>query len=127
MSEQHFNVDDELDLSGEGFQAQEMDLLITGIKLEENDFGQRYVATFEPTEPVDDLPGGKVTDMGYLSHNEREDLVKYGRGGLKRLGRAALGRDSFRLNELEGQIVRGYLKEDDNGFIRVGRFKPSRG
>lgn len=123
MSEQHFNVDDELDLSGEGFQAQEVELLITDAKLEANDNGQRYVITFEPVEAIEDLPGNKVTDMGYLVHNEREDLVKYGRGGLKRLGKAALGTEVFKLPELIGRTVRGYLKEDDAGFVRVGRYK----
>lgn len=115
--------DTELDLEGEGLQPCTRTLNIIDASVEENDSGTRWVVIFEPTEEVEGLMGGTVRDSGYLSHNEREDLVSIGRGSLKRLGRTVLGTATFSLADLIGEQVQGYISESDNGFARVGRYK----
>lgn len=120
---QRFSPNDELDLTGEGLQPTDGTFLIVKTEIQENDMGQRWSVTFEPVDgEIDGLMGNKVQDGGYLTHVDREELVKIGRGSLKRLGSTVLGREVFKLNELEGQQVRARVSEDKSGFARIGRY-----
>lgn len=124
MSDQHFSPGDELDLTGEGLQPTTADFLITGVEIQDVDAGQRWKLYFEPIgQEIDNLPNNQAQDSGYLTHESEPDYVRMGRGILKRIAKAALGRTNFKLSELEGQIVNAQVSEDDAGFTRMRRYK----
>lgn len=120
-----FSPDDELDLEGDGFQPVTTTMVITETEIVEHANGQRWQIFLEPEDPseVENLPGGRARDSGYLSHVDPDgDALRIGRAILKRIGKAALGSEKFRLTDLVGEKVQAYLSEDDNGFIRVSRY-----
>ena len=122
MTQQTFSIDDELDLDGYGLQPTDSTFVIADVEIVENDNGQSWVVHFEATEDIEGLPGGKVRDRGYMTHNTRDDLVNIGMGSLKRLRVAATGDTSGSLSSLIGQTVRARVSEDKNGFTRIGRY-----
>lgn len=125
MTDTAFTTDFELDLDGEGLQPFDGEFEITNVSVEENDAGRRWVVEFEPADgvEVDGLLGNKVRDSGYMTHADREELVKIGMGNLKRLGQAVLGTTKFRLDDLIGERVKARVSEDSSGFARIGRYK----
>ena len=116
-----FSANDELDLSGEGLQPTTANFMIVDADFVTTDDGTRWEATLEPVgQEIEGLYNNQVKDSGYWTHGSREDLVRYGRGGLRRLARAAIGRDAgFTLADLRGQIVSGTVSEDDRGYTRI--------
>lgn len=125
----YVSPEDELDFSGDGIQTQSLDFLIVDAGIIDVDQGQKWEATFEPADgqEIDGLFNNQVRDNGFLSHDERDDLVRIGRSVLKRLGQAAGLGASFSVAALKGCVVNAQLSEDDGGFARMRRYKPSRG
>lgn len=118
--------DAELDLSGFGLQPFTDVFLIEDAGIEETDAGRRWFIKMRPTteqEAAEELPGGMVQDGGYLTHDERPELVKYGTNGLKRVFRAVYGTDSGSLEGLKGQTITASVEEDNSGFPRARRYK----
>lgn len=120
-----FDPTTELDLEGEGLQPWTGEWEITNATIDSNDNGQRWVVEMQPAdgEEVEGLIGNTARDSGYLTHVEREDLVKIGKGNLKRLGQAVLGTAQFSLTDLIGERVIARVTEDSSGFARIGRYR----
>jgi hypothetical protein len=124
MTDTHFDPNVEIDLSGEGLQAQTADLVVVDAGIKDTDRGQRWFVTFEPIDAViEGLPKNQVTDSGYLTHEDRDDLIRIGKGALKRLSRIAVGTDKPIMSDLVGSQVNAQLSEDDNGFARVRNYR----
>ena len=117
--------DAELDLEGDGLQPFNDTFLVTEAQIEDSENGQRWVVIFEAENMGDRLPNGKVRDSGYLSYtgDSEHDLVAMGRGQLKRLYKAALGRTKARVPDLEAARVQAYCSESKTGFPQIGRYK----
>lgn len=120
-----FDPTTELDLEGEGLQPWTGEWEITNATIDSNDNGQRWVVEMQPAdgEEVEGLIGNTARDSGYLTHVDREDLVKIGKGNLKRLGQAVLGTAQFSLTDLIGERVIARVTEDSSGFARIGRYR----
>jgi hypothetical protein len=114
------SAEEELDLSGEGFQPFVADFLITEAEIEETDKGQRAVVKFE-AEHTDGYTLS-VTERFWLKH-ENAKAEAIGRGQLKRLFAAVFGGPKGSLSSLPGQYVNAQAREDDAGFRRIGRYK----
>lgn len=121
--------EEELDLSEFGLQPFTADMLITDAGFEETDNGRRWYVIMEPQDVDEDilveLPNGEVRDGGYLTHVERDQLVRIGTGELKRLFKAVLGTESAAITDLVGEMVNAQVKER-NGFAQPGRYKAVR-
>jgi hypothetical protein len=120
---------EELDLGDFGLQPFEGNLLITDAGFEETEAGRRWFIELEPVdneEAKEYLPGGKLKDGGYLTHADREELVRIGVQSLKRIFRAVFGRESGAIAALKGEMVWGQVSEDDNGFTRVRRLSSAK-
>ncbi|KKN39755.1 hypothetical protein LCGC14_0740340 [marine sediment metagenome] len=117
--------DAELDLEGDGLQPFYDNFLITEAGIEDSDNGQRWVVIFEPENEGEKLPNGKARDSGFLTYtgDSEHDLVAMGRGQLKRLFQAALGKPKAKITELEGVRVYAYIREGNTGFPQIGRYK----
>ena len=128
MKTQHFSPDDELDLTEEGLQTQRADFIISDPEAVEGDLGMRWQVTFEPVgDDIEGLFSNQIKDNGFMSCESRPELVTYGRRGLKSLFRAALGTTVAKLADLEGARVNAQVKEDKNGFARIGQYRPVSG
>lgn len=120
----------ELDLTGEGLQTTTADFRIVEADIEETEFGNRWVAVFEPIGmEIDGLPGNSVRDSGYLSYDgpSEHPLASYGRSGLKRLFQAALGTPTASVAALRGATVNAKVSEGNDGFPRIKNYRPVRG
>lgn len=120
--------DDELDLDGFGLQPFEDDFLIVSADIVESTNGRRWQIELQPTtevEQVENIPGGVIRDSGFLTHDDRDDLVRIGITSLKRVFKAALGRTNASIKELEGETVHARVTEDDNGFARARGYRPA--
>lgn len=117
---------DELDLSEFGVPTFTDLLLVTDAGIEETDDGRRWFVELEPQtemEAKEQLPEGKVKDSGFMSHNERQDLVEMGMKALKRYFKAAFGKPQGSVDGLRGQTIKAQISEDDNGFTRVRKLQ----
>jgi len=117
---------DELDLDNFGLQAFEDDFLIVSATIEETDLGRRWQIELQPTTEVDqieNLPNGVIRDGGYLTHAEREELVRIGMSSLKRVFKAALGTTQGAISDLQGKMVHARASEDANGFARARGYR----
>jgi len=115
----------ELDLEGDGLKPFYDIFLVVESKIEDSENGQRWVVIFEAESEADKLPNGKVRDSGFLTYtgDSEHDLVAMGRGQLKRLAFALTGKHKVKMSELEGNRVRGYVREGNTGFPQIGRYK----
>jgi len=118
--------DAELDLEGDGLQAFTDTFLVVESRVTDSDNGQRWEVIFEAENKGEDLINGRVRDSGFLTYtgDSEYDLVKMGRGQLKRLVIALTGSAKCKLPDLEGKRVQGYVSEDKSGFPKIGRYKP---
>lgn len=122
------NPEDELDLDGFGLQEFTDTFLIVEAGFQDSDQGRRWYILAEPTtneEAKEELPNGQVRDGGYLTHVDREELVRMGVGGLKRYFRACLGKQNGSILELKGATFQARCSEDDAGFARLRGIRPA--
>ena len=115
----------ELDLEGDGLQPFVDTFLVAEARVTDSENGQRWEVIFEAENKGEDLINGKVRDSGFLTYtgDSEYDLVKMGRGQLKRLIFALTGTNKASLPSLEGQRVQAYVSEDKSGFPKIGRYK----
>ena len=117
--------DAELDLEGDGLQPFNDTFLVVTAQIVDSDHGQRWEVIFEAENEGENLPNGRVRDSGFLTYSgdSEFDVVAMGRGQLKRLFNAALGRPKAKVPELEGTRVQAYVREGKQGFPEIGRYK----
>jgi hypothetical protein len=119
---------DELDLEGEGLQPFEDDFLIVSATInDDNENGRRWQIELQPTtevEAMEDVPGDTVRDGGFLTHDDRPELVNIGKGSLKRVFKAAFGAASGSIADLEGKMVHARVSEGKTGFAQVRNYGP---
>jgi hypothetical protein len=123
------NPEDELDLGAFGLQPFEGNLLIVDSGIEDTDNGRRWFIVMEPVdneEAKEHLPGGQIKDGGFMTHVEREELVRIGISSLKRIFRSVLNRENGSLTALRGEMIYAQVSEDDNGYVRARRYGPAR-
>lgn len=123
-----FDPNEELDLSGEGFQRQRALFQIVEAEIRPTKAGDGavLVITFESTEPVNGIDALTVNDYIVTTHPEVR-VAKMGRGRLAKLFEAVFGTKRGSINALVGRIVSAEVWEDDEGFRRIGRYRSVEG
>lgn len=110
-------ADETYDFSDAGLQETEGTFTVTEFSAEKKDNGIQHKITLE--SPVLNYP---VYLNAWVEHtNDKAKAV--GRSILKRFALAALGHPSYNQTNIIGARVVATVKEDDNGFTRIGKFK----
>lgn len=113
-------TDETYDFSGDGLQETEATFVVTEFSAEEKDNGNILHKITLETEAIP-YP---VYLTGWVKH-ENPKAQQTGRSILKRFALAALGQPSYTQNSIVGARVLAVAKEDEQGFVRVGKFKPA--
>ena len=113
----------EIDLTDAGFSVPDSTIwTITSSEVEDMDDARtRVVVEFEASVNGNDFT---VKDRYWLKH-PTEGAVNAGKGGLKRLFRAALGQPKGSVNALLGKRIKAAGSEDAEGFRRLTKIKPA--
>jgi hypothetical protein len=112
-------ADEAFDFADAGLQETEEVFVVTEFVVEQKDNGTLHKIKLE-TEAIP-YP---VWLTGWTKHTN-EKAAQTGRSILKRFALAALGQPGYTQNTIVGARVTATAKEDDNGFVRVGKFKPA--
>lgn len=110
--------DEEFDFSGDGLPSGEKEFTITNLEVDQKDNGVQHVLTFENSDVGFPIP------VGYWVEHTNPKAARAGRGNLKRIAQAALGQPKYTKASIEGTKVMATLREDDQGFARIEKFKP---
>jgi len=116
-------LDDDLDLTEEGFQPVTDTFTISDVDVAKNERGTMLSYTL--SNPDVEL-FGKPCEQSFrewLSFPENEIVARIGRSNIKRLANAALGTAAFKPIDLDGAMVVATLSEDKRGFIQAKGFK----
>lgn len=110
---------EEFDFSGDGLPEGDHVATITDFAVDEKDNGTQHVLTFEaPTLPF-------PVPVGYWVEHTNPKASNAGRSQLKRIAQAALGQPKYTAATIKGAKVLIHVKESDEGFARVSKFRPA--
>lgn len=93
----------------------------TGSTVEERDNGKRLITTWSGPLPFEIQSRLWIKFTG--SEKKPGTVQQIGRGQIKRLGNAALGRGKFSPAELVGTHVTATAREDARGFMEIVNFR----
>ena len=117
--EEMFGLEDELDLENEStITPQRANFEVTDVEILEKENGKLARVEFSN---LDVLPY-PISETFWLRHTN-EKAQKIGRGGLKRLFKAAFGEPKGTVANLMGLTISGWVKEDANGYTRLSSFQ----
>jgi len=120
MTDELMNAQDEFDVSDAGVPSlKAARATITEFNVVEKQNGVLHELTFA----IDGL-GFPIT-KGYWYTHTNPKAAQAGRGTLKRIAKAATGRDTYSSTSLVGQTVLVDVGEDDSGFATIRRIAPA--
>jgi hypothetical protein len=112
-------ADESYDFSDAGLQESEEEFVVTEFTVAEKDNGTQHLLKLE-TEAIP-YP---IYLNAWVKHTNPK-AAQVGRSILKRFALAALGQPGYNQNTIVGARVLATVKEDENGFARVSKFKPA--
>jgi len=116
MTTDVLNTADEFDVSDAGVQTLKGAVAtIIDFEVVEKGNGVSHELTFD----VEGL--GFLVTKGYWFEHENPKAVQAGRGQLKRIAKAAIGRTSYSASSLIGARLLVDVAENDNGFAEIKR------
>lgn len=115
----------EEDLTSAGFQRSRATFQIVATAQGPTKKGDGTIRTvsFRSVDAVNGIQPFEVADRINVA-NPNPKAVAMGQGTLKQLYTAAFGKPQGAFNRLQGQFVSAEVWEDDNGFRRIGRYRP---
>lgn len=128
MSEQMESTENELDFSNDvNVKTEEKLWTVTGATIEQTDDG---TGTFLAIEMTDEETPFPRTEKFWLKHDDVpgknwEKTVQISRSNAKRFALAATGSPKLDLKDLIGAKFIATISEDQQGFVRINKYKPA--
>ena len=113
------SASEEFDFSGDGLPEGDHVATITDFAVEEKDKGTQHVLTYESATLPFPIP------VGYWVEHENPKAAQVGRSNLKKVALAALGQPKYTSATIKGAKLLIHVKEDNDGFARVSKFRPA--